>query len=68
VPVQDGDGAYDAEGPTNAIVDLALGRDVDNNSPGELAARTVELLDAAYRSARTGALEPVSRVTEEVRA
>jgi predicted dehydrogenase len=62
VPVEDGDGAYDAEGPTNAIVDLALGKDVDNNSPGELAARTVELLDAAYRSARTGTLEPVAGV------
>jgi hypothetical protein len=35
------------------LVDLALGRDVVNSSPGELGARTVELLDAAYRSANS---------------
>jgi predicted dehydrogenase len=54
-------GAYDCDGPPNALVDLALGRDVVNHSPGELAARTVELLDAAYRSAASGRLEPVAR-------
>ena len=52
-------GAYDCDGPPATLVDLALGRDVQNHSPAELAARTVELLDAAYRSARTGRLEPV---------
>jgi predicted dehydrogenase len=56
-----GAGAYDCDGPPQAIVDLALGRDVPNHSPGELAARTVELLDAAYRSARSGSLESVER-------
>jgi predicted dehydrogenase len=55
----DGDGAYDCDGPPATLVDLALGREVENHSPAELAARTVELLDAAYRSARTGRLEPV---------
>jgi len=54
-------GAYDCDGPPNMLVDLALGRDVANQSPGELGARTTELLDAAYRSARSGALEPVAR-------
>jgi predicted dehydrogenase len=58
--VRDGDGAYDCEGPPNALLDLALGRPVENHSPGELAARTVELLDAAYRSARSGRLENVA--------
>jgi predicted dehydrogenase len=53
-------GLYDCVGPPNALVDLALGRDVVNHSPGELAARTVELLDAAYRSAASGGLEPVA--------
>lgn len=52
-------GAYDCDGPADALVDLALGKQVLNASPGELAARTVELLDAAYRSARSGALEAV---------
>jgi predicted dehydrogenase len=55
-----GDGAYDCVGPPDTLVDLALGRDVVNHSPGELAARTVELLDAAYRSARSGRLESVA--------
>ena len=47
-------GLYDCEGPPLALVDLALGRDVGNASPGELGARTVEILSAAYESARTG--------------
>lgn len=52
--------AYDCDGPPNALVDLALGRNVQNCSPGELGARTVELLDAAYRSAASGRLESVA--------
>jgi predicted dehydrogenase len=59
--LEEDEGAYDCDGPPNALVDLALGKDVRNESPGELAARTVELLDAAYRSAQSGALEPVAR-------
>jgi predicted dehydrogenase len=58
--VQPGDALYNDDGPPNVLVDLALGRDVENCSPGELGARTVELLDAAYRSARTHRPEPVS--------
>jgi predicted dehydrogenase len=57
----DGAGRYDCDGPPNVLVDLALGKDVVNESPGELAARTVELLDAAYRSAASGRLERVRR-------
>jgi predicted dehydrogenase len=52
---------YDCDAPPNALVDLALGKDVQNCSPGELGARSVEILDAAYRSARSGQLEQVSR-------
>lgn len=47
-------GAYDCVGPPLALVDLAAGRDVVNQSPGELGARTVEILAAAYESARSG--------------
>jgi len=43
------------------LVDLALGKEVENCSPGELGARTVEILDAAYRSAASGQLEHVRR-------
>ena len=52
-------GAYNCRGPIDTLVDLALGRDVENCSPIELGARTVEILDAAYRSARTGAVAQV---------
>jgi predicted dehydrogenase len=64
--VAPGDGAYDCDGPPDTLIDLALGRDVVNHSPGELAARTVELLDAAYRSARSGQLEPVVGTVAQV--
>ena len=50
-------GRYDCDGPPAALVDLALGKRVVNRSPGEMAARTVEILDALYRSAASGRLE-----------
>jgi predicted dehydrogenase len=52
-------GVYHCRGPIDAIVDLALGTPVENCSPIELGARTVEILAAAYRSARSGRLEQV---------
>ena len=58
--VAPGDALYNDDGPPNVLVDLALGHDVENCSPGELGARTVELLDAAYRSARSGRPEAVA--------
>ena len=54
-----GAGRYECVGPIEALVDLALGRDVENCSPLELGARTVEILDALYRSARSGRVESV---------
>ena len=51
-------GLYDDDGPPNALVDLALGLPTENCSPGWLGARTVEVLDACYRSAQEGT--PVS--------
>ncbi len=56
-----GDSLYNCDGPPNALVDLAQGRSVENCSPGELGARTVEVLDAIYRSARSGQVESVAR-------
>jgi predicted dehydrogenase len=52
---------YNCEGPVDTLVDLGLGRDVVNCSPGELGARTVEILDAAYRSAASGKPETIAR-------
>jgi predicted dehydrogenase len=47
-------GVYNCDGPPNAFIDLAQGRDVVNHSPGELGAATVELIEAAYASASSG--------------
>jgi len=55
VPVAAGAGAYSCEGPPNRFVDLILGKSDRNDSSGEVAARGVELLDAAYHSARSHA-------------
>lgn len=60
VPLARGDGAYDCAGPIDALVALARGDAVANHSPGELGVRTVEIVEAAYRSARSGLVEPVA--------
>lgn len=52
--VADPDGLYDCIGPVETVVALARGEQVDNPSPIELGARTVEALDLAYRSAAAG--------------
>jgi predicted dehydrogenase len=53
-------GLYDCDGPPNTLVDLALGHPVENCSPGWLGARTVETLEACYRSAASGAVAKVA--------
>lgn len=60
VPLEMDAGLYDCKGPIDALVDAGMGRRIANNSPAELGARTVELLEAAYRSVRSGALERVN--------
>jgi predicted dehydrogenase len=45
-----GEGAYTCEGPPNRFVDLIQGRGT-NDSPGEVAACSVELIEAMVRSA-----------------
>lgn len=52
-------GAYACDGPPNNFIDLILGKTTTNWAPGEAAMRSVELLDAAYRSARSGGPETV---------
>lgn len=49
-----GAGAYDCDGPPNALVDLALDATATNPSPGPLGARTVQIIEALYASARSG--------------
>jgi predicted dehydrogenase len=46
-------GAYDCVEPLRTFVGLIRGEAVENRSSAEIGARTVELLDAAFRSAQT---------------
>lgn len=55
-----GAGAYECIEPVNRFVALCQGEAVANNSDATLALRTVEVLDAAYRSAASGRIEPVA--------
>jgi predicted dehydrogenase len=60
-PVAHGDGVYDCTGPVDAIVAIATGAGAAvNRSPGQLGARTVEILEAAYRSAASGQVASVT--------
>ena len=59
VPLETDAGLYDCRGPIDALVDAGLGRRIANNSPAELGARTVEVLEAAYRSVKSRSLERV---------
>jgi predicted dehydrogenase len=59
-------GRYDCIGPPNALVDLALGAEVENCSPAFIGARTVEIIEAGYRSASSGRSEPCYQSTSDV--
>jgi predicted dehydrogenase len=59
IPLEVDAGLYDCTGPIDALVEAGAGRPFENNSPAELGARTVEILEAAYRSAASGVLERV---------
>lgn len=54
-------GLYECTGPVDALVLTGLGRPVVDRAPAELGARTTELLDAAYRSMRSGTVEHVAQ-------
>jgi predicted dehydrogenase len=58
-PLKAGDGAYVCEEPLSVLVDLCLGRKTENGAPGLVGQRAVEVLDAMYRSARSGRMETV---------
>jgi predicted dehydrogenase len=51
VAFPEGSGRYECDGPPSTLIDLALGRPVENCSPGTLGARTVAVLEALYASA-----------------
>lgn len=62
-----GAGSYDCDGPPNRLVDLVLGRTDTNPSPGELGARSVEVVEALYASAAERRPVRISRPGEETR-
>jgi predicted dehydrogenase len=49
----EGDWTYSCVGPVRALIDLALGHG-ENLSSADIGARSIELLDAILRSAKTG--------------
>jgi predicted dehydrogenase len=55
-----GAGAYACVAPVHRFIELVQGQPVANNSDASLALRTVEVLDAAYRSAGSGRSETVT--------
>jgi predicted dehydrogenase len=57
--LQEGDGAYDCSAPVNVLIDHVLGLPAENCSPGELAAQTTQILEAAYASRASGLPQPV---------
>ncbi len=59
VDMPKGSGAYSCEKPLKTLVDFCLGKRVENQSPGRVGMRAVEVLDALYRSAASGKLEKV---------
>ena len=58
-PMEQGSGAYVCVEPVERFADICLGREVENDGPGEVGLRAVEVLDAAYRSAESGRVEEV---------
>ncbi|MEX0762140.1 MAG: Gfo/Idh/MocA family oxidoreductase [Dehalococcoidia bacterium] len=59
MPLAEDAGAYSGSGPPANFADLVTGRADKNWAPGEAGMRAIELIDAAYRSARSGAAETV---------
>ena len=59
VDVTSNAGEYYGGGPPENFVDLILGKDDTNYAPGWAGMRAIELIDAAYRSAKSGTIEAV---------
>lgn len=59
IPVTSAPGEYRCVEPLRTFVDLVQGKPAENRSSAALGVRTVELLDAAFRSARKGKMEEV---------
>jgi predicted dehydrogenase len=58
-PITEADTAYACVAPVDALVDLCLGRPTRNAAPADVGLRSIEVLDALYRSAASGRAEAV---------
>lgn len=59
VEIEAGTGDYTCEAPVHAFVDLCRGVPVVNEAPGRVGMRSVEVIDAMYRSIASGREQPV---------
>ena len=57
--MQKGEGAYTCDEPYDQFVSFCLGENIVNDSPATIGRRSVEILDAMYRSAASGQTEEV---------
>lgn len=55
--IEDGAGDYECVVPPNRFIDLILGHSTENNGTADVAARSIELIDAMLRSAAAGGAE-----------
>lgn len=60
IPLREGDGAYETYQPLERFVHICQGETVDNDAPGEVAQRAVEVIEAAHKSAKSGKVEVVT--------
>ena len=57
IPIAPGEGAYACVEPVNRFVDLCLGKSVENCADASVGLRSVEVVDAMLRSAKSGRVE-----------
>ena len=59
--IKEGDGAYSygTKEALNTFVDICLNKNVPNHSNGELALKTVKILEAMYKSLKSEKLERI---------
>ena len=58
VTIPAGDGAYACVEPVHRFVDLCLGKNVENCGDASVGVRSVEVVEAMLRSAKSGRVEP----------
>lgn len=61
--LEPGQGLYTCDGPAAFLIDRALAREVTDMAPGSLGADAVGIMEAALRSARSGAEVTIAELT-----